>query len=747
MVSALCVVAVWLSVLPWTDLYVTSPGGGPPLVVVALAAAIAFGVPVVVGGVFKRGFGWSLTASVGTYVVFSLVLVVTPALDPTQLVDGWAGALQRLVSSTPPLLVAAGNLVPLITVVWIVASALGETVLRSRAVAVLAAVPVVVLLVAHAIASRQSVSQESLSSQAWLALVVFVVLAMVVVFRFQMVDTQRSVVIARSERRAMATVPVIAVAVLGVVAGLTVLVVDRLPGSGSQASLEVSPPVDQPFVDAPVELAGTLRDDPASRERYGDGPMFSVETFGPTTGFFSLVSLYNFDGSTWSPPDASVFAPTGVRVPGAELLVRPQVRQEFTVGPGYLADQRWLAALERPSFARIVSTRSPDGEPDVLVDQESGTLRTSSPLASDDRYEVISSAQTGLLANLDNDTDTTSTLSPPSSALFSERVHLEVARQWVESIRPQLVDPGAPVIGRLKEIETFLRAKKRPSDEVSRTRAVSLAQLNRSFAEMGVSTPEQRSSQFVLMARTLGVPARVVVGFRIVTTPPAAQDQQPVLPEGTYELNYDDLWTWAEVFIGGLGWVTVDPAGAESGTGQSNPGTTPGAGGVGSATLGSGAIDVGVAESDTADDPEGDFPWLVMLAVVVLAGAVAVFVLGRRRRRRARRRRSGPVESVAGAWHETLDVLSEARVAGLDSLGSSEVVVIAHTQFGDEVAGPVAGVAVLADEAVFTARAMTSEQATQAWAALEATRRALRRRMTFRQRIVAGGLALRRKRW
>jgi transglutaminase-like putative cysteine protease len=61
---------------------------------------------------------------------------------------------------------------------------------------------------------------------------------------------------------------------------------------------------------------------------------------------------------------------------------------------------------------------------------------------------------------------------------------------------------------------------------------------------------EHFSSAFVFLMRAAGVPARVVTGYQ-------GGDPNPV--DGKFTVRQSDAHAWAEVYLGGRGWVRVDP--------------------------------------------------------------------------------------------------------------------------------------------------------------------------------------------
>ena len=61
---------------------------------------------------------------------------------------------------------------------------------------------------------------------------------------------------------------------------------------------------------------------------------------------------------------------------------------------------------------------------------------------------------------------------------------------------------------------------------------------------------EHFASAFVFLMRAAGVPARVVTGYQ-------GGDLNPV--DGKFTVRQSDAHAWTEVFIGGRGWIRVDP--------------------------------------------------------------------------------------------------------------------------------------------------------------------------------------------
>ena len=196
------------------------------------------------------------------------------------------------------------------------------------------------------------------------------------------------------------------------------------------------------------------------------------------------------------------------------------------------------------------------------------------------------------------------------------------------------------------------------------------------FLQDRVGYCEQFAGTFAAMARTLGIPSRVAVGY-------TWGEELPGEP-GTYQVRGRNAHAWPEVFLGQYGWVTFEPT-----PGRGAPGTE-GWTGIAPAQAGDAAapdvtttttLDPNAAPAPTttlAGDesalaPEGAGgstsallgPLLVgLLVAVVGAGAYLLAVPGtialRHRHRRAAA--TTPVATVGVAWVETAERLRASRV-------------------------------------------------------------------------------------
>jgi transglutaminase-like putative cysteine protease len=182
---------------------------------------------------------------------------------------------------------------------------------------------------------------------------------------------------------------------------------------------------------------------------------------------------------------------------------------------------------------------------------------------------------------------------------------------------------------------------------------------------------QQFAGAFGILARSLGIPTRLVVGFTTGT------------PEGNgrYTVTGADAHVWPQVYLGpGTGWVSVEPTPPARGvssvpanvvepTTSSSP-TTPAS----TATTAPTTVPTsGASATPTTTPPpsshsgtsspkghgQGGFPVLLIVLLVLLAALVGAALWWRRWTRRDERADQGPPEQrIVGAWNRAQRALS-----------------------------------------------------------------------------------------
>lgn len=275
-------------------------------------------------------------------------------------------------------------------------------------------------------------------------------------------------------------------------------------------------------------------------------------------------------------------------------------------------------------------------------------------------------------------------------------------------------------------------------------------------ADLMVGDAEQYASAMALMAREMGLPARVVLGLR-------PDEEEAGAPEVT--LTGDDVDAWVEIHFSGYGWVPFFPTPDESKTPREDtpqeqsepqpqvmqppppppdPVTPP-------------DDDTEQPRTDTppepptADDPLG--PVLVLVGIlvvplVVIFGPLLLVAAAKARRRTRRRTAPRTVDRVVGGWEELLDHAYDLRRPAPERATRRETAVHLAGVFappGDQpptrrrsgVGGPVAGLAAGADALVFGPGDPSPEQVDAYWAQVDAAVRAMHAAVPTRHRVRA----------
>jgi hypothetical protein len=189
---------------------------------------------------------------------------------------------------------------------------------------------------------------------------------------------------------------------------------------------------------------------------------------------------------------------------------------------------------------------------------------------------------------------------------------------------------------------------------------------------------ERYAAAMAAMARQLGLPARVVVGFR----PKINGEKVAVRSGGTVTFRAKDADAWVEIAFQGVGWVAFYPTPSRNRTTIPQPKqqtvspkeaqvqapppvTLP----PNPATL----QDQNKNKNDKSHKASNPFHipawvWLILKIIfypLIVVAAIVGAITGLKRWRRNRRRtRGSPVDRVSGAWAEMLDQLRDlgARV-------------------------------------------------------------------------------------
>ncbi|HRQ00965.1 MAG TPA: transglutaminase-like domain-containing protein, partial [Terrimesophilobacter sp.] len=246
---------------------------------------------------------------------------------------------------------------------------------------------------------------------------------------------------------------------------------------------------------------------------------------------------------------------------------------------------------------------------------------------------------------------------------------------------------------------------------------------------------EQYAVAAALMARELGFPSRVVVGFEPV-----------VVPGVTTEVTGADISAWVEVATTQFGWVALDATPPVREIPEEEP-EEPATVTQPQAPVQPPEVDPDVRESQAPpeavqDEPEPSNPWLVLLGrillalgfLVVLAAVVlspfVTIVVAKWRRRRLRRRAPSPLERITGGWQEFHD-------SALDH-GFSPGAAPTRLEVAQAVGGTQPFVlAAVVDRVVFAPGEPRESEADQLWRSIDELRFGLGADRTWWERVKA----------
>lgn len=278
------------------------------------------------------------------------------------------------------------------------------------------------------------------------------------------------------------------------------------------------------------------------------------------------------------------------------------------------------------------------------------------------------------------------------------------------------------------------------------------ARISMMFAgEQMIGDDEQYAVAMALMARQLGIPARVVMGWY-----PGEDDEQPTA--GAFTATGDNLHAWVEVAFDGFGWVPFDPTPDEDNE-PNDQNTQPHANpkpqvlqppppAQEPADLPPTIAD----ERDQKDDEDAGFDWLGPLLVYggiglgVIAVLMAPFiVLGFIKGARRARRRSAPrtADRISGGWDELVDNALDLRTPVAAGATRAESAAVVGTAFEEPRVEPLAR---RADADVYGPGDPTPEDVEAFWREVDAIVGGMKQRTPWWRRLTAR-LSVRSLRW
>jgi transglutaminase-like putative cysteine protease len=494
--------------------------GTAPAVVLALVGGVAVGVS---AGMSRRNLVLSLVAGAGalfllmTWTVFPRTSWFGVPTDDTIRALGTAlgRSTERVAKEVAPAPPLDALMAPAMIAVWAAGTAAHALAVRSRSV-------VLPLLPGAALLAFAGVVAEDGSRPGYVA--AFLAAALAVMYGSSLVRLQawgpnlggrwgRAGGLGRWARR------------LGVAAGVVALILPGLlPGFRSGALLRVDRPGSRVAVNPIVDIRPSLLQNPPAR-------LFTVRA--EHAAYWRMLALDRFDGRVWTSSDLR--AENGIAVNDGSILGGPQpktftrVTQEFEVEE---LSVPWLPAAYRPTIASAGDGRW-DGDAAVLAVEEKTeegfryTVASNVPLASP---HALDDEDPREYPELDRYT----TL--PGSV--PDRIH-EVARE----LTAETTTPFRSLLAIQEHLRTFTYDEKAPRGHDIDDMLFFLERSRRGYCEQFAGT-------MAVLARSLGFPSRVAVGFL-----PGERNR-----DGVFRVTSDDIHAWTEVYFGPTyGWLAFEP--------------------------------------------------------------------------------------------------------------------------------------------------------------------------------------------
>jgi transglutaminase-like putative cysteine protease len=721
----------------------------PPLALAALSVAVAasFGrvfassaylwplvgaaiAPHALGAIFRgRRHASSLLPllsllALAAYVVWGLLLYTTHSGVPghetlhvlgQRLDAGWL----VLRNSHVPVPASAGAVLLAVLAVWVMAQIADVVAFDSEATlgALAPAVTVFIWLCALGTDSGATASTVAVGATA----------AMFLAVQHQVGLASRRTMV--GPRRAATAPSLLGTAAVTAVAALLVAsaVVPELPGAGSSPLIDLhafghssSNPSYRTSIAPLIDVGAKLHQSTPEE-------LFTVRS--PVADYWRITALDDYrseGGGQWTLSAQGDHAISeglsGTAPPDA-------VTQEYTIGP---LDERWMPAAYRP----VSVSRD-----DTLVVRSSSTLVTGASSVSGLRYTVVSALQPNVVT-------------PEQQAATARAVPADLQSytqlpgdfpQSVVVLAHSITDAYSNPYAKAKALRDFFRANFAYDanvdlgDDEGALTSFLFAQ-RRGFCV-------QFASAYATMARAIGIPARVAVGFT-----PGTFDQS----NGVFRVSTEDAHAWPEIWLAGLGWTHLfdptPPAHTGSAGGSALPNEPKAPVGISSTNepavpttvpttvVGGGAPATKPGSGPGATPPRVEVPVpahgggsSVGLTIAVLAGAVLLaalaaagtILLAKSRRREARRRRRAPAGAVRGAWEEALDQLREHGFTPLPGATALEIAASAPAETGLPIDGPMRALADAHGAACYGATEPDATAVAQAWSEVDALDAAL----------------------
>lgn len=415
-----------------------------------------------------------------------------------------------------------------------------------------------------------------------------------------------------------------------------------------------------------VEISNPMIDLRRDLNRGQDLDLVRVTTDGPAPSYLRLAVLDEYDGEAWRPLERQI--PADQRVggalprPGGLASSTPTSTRVMQLATSPSFDSVWLPLPYPAAAARI------DG--DWRYDRA-----TLDVVSADPDQPTRNLDYTAQALEVGYDAETLAEAPSPRRAVTDRYLQLpddlpDVVRDFAD----QAVGAADTDWERAVRLQNWFQDPERFSYSLEQAPASAdgedLVRFLTPGPEGRIGYCEQFAASMALMARSLGIPARVAVGFlRPESTGPR-----------TWTFSAHDMHAWPEIFLEGSGWVRFEPTpvshtaavppytrGADAPEPQlPDAAPTTGPDDLPAPSAGPDlpdAVDAPDAVDTSTESDSGAALWWVLLVLLVVV-ALALVPRGLRRVRSARRRRLAADDAARAeaVWAEVRDLAVDVGV-------------------------------------------------------------------------------------
>ncbi|ADP80165.1 transglutaminase domain-containing protein [Pseudofrankia inefficax] len=365
----------------------------------------------------------------------------------------------------------------------------------------------------------------------------------------------------------------------------------------------------------------------------------------PPVDRVTVATLGTFDGARWL--DTAQLEPYGPTLP-TDPSAHP--RASATVSGTVTIDQ-----LEGP-FLPVIDRPTSVGGVSVAFEPSSATLFTNawkSGLSYRFTSQVVTPSRTDLAQAVPESGPAVAAYLPSTAAPLP---------QWVQDLAKSIVARVNTPYSQLARLQSYLSGPHFPYDigaPPGDSLAIIQQMLTASDPQARSGHSEQHAAAFALLARALGYPTRIAVGYLL---------ERDSAEPNEFHVTSREAHAWPEVDFANIGWVPFEPTDVsklnlhQPPSPLNRPENGPVPPGV------QARPEPPVIRPDLAPYGSDRFIGLSRLQVLLLVALTPVLLLTllaggvvaeKKRRRLVRHRRSEASDRIMGAWEEVLDRLDE----------------------------------------------------------------------------------------